>query len=1303
MWRGCVPRSRRRAVFALALCGACADGAVSGGSADVPLLDVAAGDGHAAGDAAGDASVDVSAGDVADLAGPAVTIVGRAALTGPVTGAEVEAWTLSPTLEARDLVATGKTGTDGTFALEVPPGRVEVRVRGVQARYQAGEVSEKFDVDDALSALADTGTKLPEQLNVNAWTTMARSLARGYVLKGHDASLAVEMARVRIGDHLWRPAPHAIDNFEVVLPGESSFVGAQAVLGLTHLGLMGLAQQWSASIGLDVKVVDVVTALSYDLRDGLFDGLWPGADGSQVAVHVAGGKPVTADSTRWELASAIFALTPGLDQGPLLAVGGLYEDLALDDGPLYPPTQPARPFDPVAPILVWEPPTPEPNALLAAAPQVRVRASDASGVAEVWGTVSGGAVEVPLVLSPVVVEPTERVEAGTVPLDALPDGAALVTVSASDPDGNVATVSLGIHVDRTAPSLVVVAPAVGATNVAEAGVLLEVSDPLPSSGLAAGVATVEVLLDGEALEVAAEGSSYSAAATYAAPAAHAWTFRATDGLGNTAEVSGAVVYDPDPPSLGVDAPASDAWLTETEVLATGTASDDGVGIAAVWAQVSGGPQVSAVVGDGVWHATLAVVPDGWRTLTVRAADTLGNEAALERAFGVDTVAPVVTVAPGIAGGFYPSTAISVQGTASDATSGVAAVRLAVEGGSLIEVPSGLAGGWTAELPLAPSGVPTVVEVSARDVAGNVSKALPLVVTSDLEPPVLSLLAPPADQVWFNSPGVTLAGTATDLVSGVAQVHVQIDGGSWMPAGFLPGAQPGVWEWTAAVFLTDAGKPVQGLHTVRVRAVDGAGNQSDDLVRELLLDTVKPVVKWGLDEGYVPEDLCKVVVVGEGVSYTCPDVKKDHILGIKCSPSCGTLKKFPHRLAQGIDFWNGTLLTEQNVPTFVVEATDPEAVPGAPPLELQYRFLWPAGSGKAQSPWASLPGTVLPLASALFMGPGVPGATTVLPSGVQVRALDAAGNASDPLAATFTLELVTPPVIVEPVAAALQLQSGLEFSLTEGTAHQPFRASPTAVRVRQVRLWNPYPMALQVGVLTPQALTSPLWATVSGERVYGAKTPVTGPALCASDGCLYEPTLYAGEASYGGTCADLASSAAAWSRDVKSPAYSLAVRAAPAGVPTPLAGSQSLAPGASVWLDVLVSYAGTCPLLDPFPYAPYGTGLIYVRPDGDGCASATPHPLDDRATCWYQEKCGFDCPVGGPAPCSACQKTAFVRPWLSLVRKVRLWTPPGQTITLGVSVAADGATPIPWTANLLGLVVDAAVTATAGEAAPFPHW
>lgn len=155
-------------------------------------------------------------------------------------------------------------------------------------------------------------------------------------------------------------------------------------------------------------------------------------------------------------------------------------------------------------------------------------------------------------------------------------------MSASDPDGKVATVSRVIHVDRTAPSLVVVAPAEAATKAAEASVDLVVTDPLPKEGLAAGVANGEILLDREPVDVAVEGSTYSAAVQYGAPAAYAWTFRATDGLGNEAEVSRTLVYDPDAPALGVDTPAAGAWLTENEVLASGPVSDGGVGGSGVW-------------------------------------------------------------------------------------------------------------------------------------------------------------------------------------------------------------------------------------------------------------------------------------------------------------------------------------------------------------------------------------------------------------------------------------------------------------------------------------------------------------------------------------------------------------------------------------------------------------------------------------------------------------------------------------------------------------------------------------------------
>lgn len=1255
---------------------------------------------------------DASDADSTGSGGPGAAVSGRVALTGPVADGVVEAWSLGAALEPLEVVATATTADDGAFVLAVPAGVdggwVEVRVSGTKASYAAGSRTEKLDWDDSLSTAVDVSAgKAVTKLSVNAWTTMAMHLARSYARKGATAGGAVTQARDRLRDHLWRPETHLIDRTAVVLPGEEGFEGAPAALGLTHLGLLAIADRWTESTGSPVKVVDVVTALARDLQNGLFDGLWPAADGSVVPVEVAGKKPVTADTTRWELASAIHALTADLDQAPLLATGALYEDLALDDGLLYPPYPVPHRFDPLAPTLEWQPPTPEPNTIVASAPQVRARIRDDGGVAEVWATVGTGEQVQPLSIDTVSADPGERVVAATVPLEGLPEGRGLVTLTAVDPDGNEGQLTLVLHVDRAAPTLTVVVPSQDATTSPVAAVSGQASDPQPADGLAAGVDTVEVLLGAEALAVAREGDAWSAVGTYTKPGTYTWTIRARDAVGNTVETTRDVLFDAVPPALTISQPVSGAWLTAPTLVASGLASDDGAGLAAVTVRVKGtADPVDAELLAGAWSAVLDGVADGDHALVVRAEDALGNPTELERPFGVDTAPPSLTVAPGVDGAWFATASVTLQGTATDATSGVATVRLVPSAGAPQELtPTPGTETWTAQLSLDQAGGATQIAVTARDVAGNESKTLQITANSDRTAPLVTITSPVEAQSWFNTPTIKVEGTATDLGAGVAKVAVQVNDAVPLPVTVVKLPEAGQWAWATTVSLTDAkGQPIQGKHTIRVRATDAAGNEGVEEERVILLDTVAPTIALGADSGYVPEDLCDPMVLGTVVKYTCPPVNADHVLGEACTPNCGVITKFPHRLGHDIAVWSTAQVKSSNIPYLVLVVDDAQSSVDGGSSKAEYRFTWPVQSGIPLEDWSAIPGTILPIAAPLFMSTtGIPDSSTVLPAGVQIRAVDAAGNVSNALSISFELKLTTPPLVVESLSAPLLLQSGAELSLNAGTAHAPFLAKPTPVRLGQVRLWNPYPIPLEISVLTPGYPGSRTNVTVSGARVYGAQTPLSATPLCASDACIYQATQYAGEAATGGGCSDLPSSAYSWNTELDKPAYSLRLRASSAGEAGPMPASVTLAAGGSVWLDVMASYASTCPMLDPIILSGYGVGPIYTRPDGVGCAAAKAHALDDRATCWYQEKCGFDCPVGGATPCSTCKKTAFVRPWLSLVGSVRFWTPGGNPVKLGISVAADGATPIPWTANQVPLIVDTTITSGTGDSEPFPHW
>ncbi|GMV42104.1 MAG: hypothetical protein AMXMBFR64_38200 [Myxococcales bacterium] len=1299
-------------VLVLAVVGACASDAMrgaedSGGTSDgdgaAGLADVVDDADAMSVDGAPQVSHQDIVDDVAWVPGPAVAVSGRVALTGPVVGAIVEAWALGKELEAISAVAEGTTDADGVFALAVPSGGwVEVRARGTKATYPAGEGTETFDVDDALTVVIDLRAGEPVyNLNLHAWTTVATRLARAYVGAVQDAAVAEKMARSRLEEHLWRPDKWLLNHTKVWMSGDEGFSGGSALLGLTHAGLRGIAARWSVEAEASVKVIDVVTALMRDAGDGVLDGLTPAADGSVLGVNVKGVKPVTVDTTRWELARAIFDLTPELDQAPLLAPGGLYEDLALDDGPLYPPVAP-RPFDPLAPGLAWEEPTPAEGTIVGSSPTVKARAWDVGGVSGVTGTATGEGEVVPLSLVALSVLPDERVVAALVPLDTLPDGLVKVRVEAVDAAGNVGELTRVLHVDRTAPVVTFVEPAASATAQSAAVASGSVADPTPREGLAAGVKSLEVRLNGKLLSGSWSGTSWSAKADYAYAGEHTWAVRATDEAGNVGETQRVVLWDPNGPSVSIDEPGYGAWVTTDAVAASGVVTDAGVGVAGVVVGVKGGAEVAAKVDGKAWTASLTGVADGVRMLVVEGTDALGNTSEVERPFGVDRVAPQIGVAPGLDGGFFASASVTVSGTASDATSGVALVRLTASGAAPVEAtPTG--DSWSAVVPLLAGGAPTVVQVVAQDVAGNESKPVQVTVTADLEPPVVSITTPAPDKVWFNTATLTLGGVATDGISGVASVWVVVDGEVGAAQVVAAGAK-GAWTWTAPISLLDGGgQAAQGAHVVAVYAVDVAGNTSVVVERVLMVDTLPPVVGWGSDEGYVPDALCNVVANGNTVAYQCPP---DANLKLKdlCLPHCGVLRKFPHRLGQGIDLWTGAALKGQNVPHLGVLAQDAGPPAGAPPLVVQYRFLWPGILPDPGAGWAPMGGAVLPIASPLFMkSQAIPDSKTLLPTGLQVRAVDVAGNASAALEVTFTLELVTPPLLMEPVSAPLTLADGPALSISGGTAHAPFRATPVPARFRQLRLWNPYPMPLQVGLLNPSWPLSKLHATASGARHYGAKTALVAAPLCGGDACIYEATTYAGETPAGGACQDLSAAETVWSRVLTSPTFSMAVRTTPDGQPAPTSGAVSIPASSSVWLDLLAAWPGTCALLDPVPLSTYGTGYVYVRPDGEGCASATPHPLTDKATCFYQDKCGFDCPATGTPPCATCTKQVFVRPWLSLASSVRIWTPPGETVKLPVSVEADGATPIPWTANQVPLVVDVAVTASPGEAVPFPHW
>ncbi|MGB8980358.1 MAG: Ig-like domain repeat protein [Anaerolineales bacterium] len=178
---------------------------------------------------------------------------------------------------------------------------------------------------------------------------------------------------------------------------------------------------------------------------------------------------------------------------------------------------------------------------------------------------------------------------------------------------------------------------------------------------------------------------------------------------------------------------------------------------------------------------------------------------------VDTVPPDlgldVSGARGADGWYVSPTGMTATG--ADATSGLASLALAVDGGD-----------WQASATLN-EGVHTVA-VSGTDNAGNVSNTSTTISVDTTTPAInVTVAGTPGDNGWYKAGAVQVSAAASDATSGVGTFEVSPDGAAYQPY--------------APVSFAD------GEHTVRFRAVDRAGNLTETPVQVFHVDTAKPDV------------------------------------------------------------------------------------------------------------------------------------------------------------------------------------------------------------------------------------------------------------------------------------------------------------------------------------------------------------------------------------------------------------------------------------------------------------------------------
>ncbi|MFP2930701.1 hypothetical protein ACLESO_36990, partial [Pyxidicoccus sp. 3LG] len=360
-------------------------------------------------------------------------------------------------------------------------------------------------------------------------------------------------------------------------------------------------------------------------------------------------------------------------------------------------------------------------------------------------------------------------------------------------DGAAFTSGTEVSTEGEHTLVVTAVDAVGHTATSTVRFVLDLTVPvLQVSGLPAqplvnhAVTPAWTVTDAHLLRTEAklDGQDVASGTAISAPGAHTLVVSAWDEAGNTASQTATFTIDTTAPVITVtgvgagerrNTPATVSWTVQEEHPGTVSATLDGQ-------PFQSGGQVSA---------------PGAHTVVVTARDGAGNEAAVTRAFVIDTARPTVAVE-------------SPEGSLITSAADVALVVVAADDGPLADVRVGGAsmtrgadGKYRHTLPLMEGSNAFTVE--ALDAAGN-SATVALQVVRDSERPVLVVTSPEEDAI-VTTATVTVSGTVTDATA----VTLTISGAA------------AALEAGGAFSVT---RPVQqGENTVTLVATDAAGNRT----------------------------------------------------------------------------------------------------------------------------------------------------------------------------------------------------------------------------------------------------------------------------------------------------------------------------------------------------------------------------------------------------------------------------------------------------------------------------------------------
>lgn len=383
--------------------------------------------------------------------------------------------------------------------------------------------------------------------------------------------------------------------------------------------------------------------------------------------------------------------------------------------------------------------------------------------------------------------------------------------------------SVEAYLDSTTPTVEITHPVPDScTNTTTVQISGEASD------LHSGLTSVAISVDNGATWNSVSGTTtWDYAWIPAGEGAYLITARAADLVGNLGYSAPlTITIDWTPPETTITSPPDEYCTNSSDLEFTGTADDEGCGIAAVSLSFDGGTTFIPVQGTEQWHYLVEDVPEGDYVVMAKALDAADNEDSTPATINlkIDRQPPSITILSPEEDDCLAGNLITVSGTATDQHCGVQTVLVSLDLGDTWTEAEGTQS-WSASIDVEDG--PLTVWVKAVDHAANESDPEAVSIRVDNAPPLIMF-----GGYWSTYLTESLGGSLTILLLTTAPDVDAVQllfGGE--PTGVFLGDSGTNGDWTPndglytlAIDPLSSGVPA-GVYNFSIEVTDLCGNRS----------------------------------------------------------------------------------------------------------------------------------------------------------------------------------------------------------------------------------------------------------------------------------------------------------------------------------------------------------------------------------------------------------------------------------------------------------------------------------------------